>query len=134
MITLSSLEAMTNDERWKLIDAHPCKRVQPTVKPCKPDWLSVLYTNTPMPHFTFERTSILLDEDNVYCGILTFDNRVTMRWNGYVCQLYDGEFKMCPITNDSWITGICDGISFRFNGTDLEYGVLPGFLLLYKKK
>jgi hypothetical protein len=133
MISLSSLESMTQDERWKLIDDHPSVRVKPTVKPCKPDWLSVLLSNTPMPHFKTERTTILLDEDNVYNGILIFEDWVTMRWNGYVCRLYDGELKMCPIEPKSWITGVCNGILFKFNGTDLEYGVLPGFLLLYKK-
>jgi hypothetical protein len=135
MISLSALQAMPRDQQWKLVDGWAANSVRaPSIKTCKPDWIGPLYTNTPMPHYIHGKTSIQLDEDNVYNGKLK-TSTVTMLWKGYACQLYDGELKMCPIaaTAESYIAGDCNGIAFMFKETDLEYGVWPGFLLLYKK-
>lgn len=139
MLTLSALQSMTVDERWELID-NSATSVGPwnsTIKPCQPNWIGPLYTNTPMPHYTQkDGTSILLDEDNVYNGTLEDKDEtdtVVMRWKGYTCQLYDGQLKMCPVSPDSRIVGTCNDIVFKFKGTEFEYGVWPGFLLLYKK-
>jgi hypothetical protein len=91
-----------------------------------------------MPHYVKkDGTSILLDKNNVYNGMLDDQDctdKVMMHWKGYTCQLHDGELKMQPITDASCIEGVCNGIAFKFNATDLEYGVWPGFLQLYKKK
>lgn len=96
-----------------------------------------------MPHYVnaWEGTSIQLDADNVFNGTLVDKDATddtTMRWEGYTCQLYDGELKMCPVRGsgggaaDATITGVCNGVAFKFRGTTMEYGVWPGFLSLSK--
>lgn len=136
VVTLSELRAMSNDEKWSLIDhnARPSRSVAGQSK-CKPNWIGGLYRNIPMPHQTFQDgTSIELDEVNIYNGTLTeqdaFD-KVAMQWSGYTCQLYDGTLKMCPIGSDSTITGECNGVQFKFEGSYLAHGVWPGFLELF---
>ena len=99
VITLSELQAMSNDEKWSLIDsnARPSRPIgffEGQQCKCKPNWIGGLYRNIPMPHQTFQDgTAIELDESNVYNGILSeqdaFD-KVAMQWSGYTCQLYDG--------------------------------------------
>jgi hypothetical protein len=132
MISLSALESMSWDQRWELIDSN-ARYVEPKQKTCKPDWLSILYTKTPMPHVSDDRTSICLANDNVYNGTLEKKDEVKMEWKGYACQLYDGELKMHPVKPDAYIEGVCGGFNFRFEGTELKFGVWPGFLVLYKK-
>lgn len=139
-LSLSDLESMSWNQRWSLIDsdAVSAKPWNSPIKTCQPHYIGPLYTNTPMPHYIQkDGTSILLEKKNVYNGMLNDQDRtdsVIMHWKGYTCQLYDGELKMQPIAPNSYIEGVCNGIAFKFNGTELEYGVWPGFLLLYKKK
>lgn len=136
VLTLESLNSMTLDQRWALIDGN-AKPVRPLdMKKCNPNWIGPLYCNTPMPHYdTMDGTSIKLNVDNVFNG--TFEDvgdtdNVTMSWTGYTCQLYDGELKMAPIAADGCsIRGTCNGIAFEFSGTRLMFGCWPGFLLLY---
>lgn len=135
-LSLSDLESMSWDQRWSLINSNvvSAKPWNSPIKTCKPDWLSILYSNTPMPNMDDGKTCISLDKENVYNGSLKKRDELIMHWKGYTCQLYDGELKMQPIDPNSCIEGVCNGIAFKFNGTELEYGVWPGFLLLYKKK
>lgn len=139
----SEFHELSNDQQWEFLESlikgnKPLRPYMPpnaTIERCKPDWIGPLYVNIPFPHHpTYDGTKITLDEDNIYNGTLEDDHPVTMRWEGYVSQSRDGELKLSPVHDHHpkpFIEGICDGFNFRFEGTDLKYGVWPGFLCLY---
>lgn len=131
VVSLAQLNAMTLDERWKLIDTSATRAPRPAFEnTCPPSYIGPLYTSTPFPH----GTSIRLDADNVFNGRLTNDAPVEMRWTGYTCELYDGELKLCPVRDavDPIIQGTCNGEPFCFHGSVLQYGTWPRFLYMYQ--
>lgn len=128
--------SLTLEQKWDLIGSE-YERVnkQQTIKTCAPDFIGGLYINVPFPSFNDGRTMIQTDENNIFDGRLTYAGMVTMTWKGYASQLYDGELKVSPVSSEtSFIEGVCDGKNFKFVGTRLEYGVWPGFLLIYTNK
>jgi len=143
IITFQTFENMTLDQKWNLIDSS-AKIVRPsdTLKTCKPNYTCGLYCSCPMPHYSRDKGDgkgswyILLDNDNIFNGKMSdIDemDQVEMCWTGYTIQLYDGILKMCPLNpKTSILKGVCNGVSFKFIGTTLEYGCWPGFLELYQ--
>lgn len=137
-------ENLSNDDRWKylesLIDGNqPVRPYLPpnaTIERCKPNWIGPLYCNIPFPHYKEkDYTTIQLDENCIFNGKLIDKDEVEMTWEGYVSQQRDGELKLSPVHNSpSFIEGKCNGIAFRFEGSQLVYGVWPGFLHLYDLK
>lgn len=137
----ATFTALTEDQKWKLIDSNAkinSAERHNGIIPCKPSCIGPLYTNTPMPDYqSQDGTTIKLDNDNIYNGYLRDEDStdsVFMRWNGYTCQLYDGTLKMCPIPSEKSpiLTGVCNGVGFMFMGSKHESGCWPAFLEMYE--
>lgn len=133
-----TFDTLTLNQKWDLIDSKATINSafrHNNIIPCKPCCIGPLYTNTPMPHHeTKDGTKIQFDDDNVYNGYLREENAgdfVFMNWDGYTCQLYDGTLKMCPTTSTSVLNGVCNGVKFRFIGSEHDYGCWPAFLEMY---
>ena len=140
-----AFEELSNDKKWEYLESlikgnKPIRPYFPpaTIVRCKPNWISPLYVNIPFPHYkNKDHTTIELDDDNIFNGTLNDKDdtdEVIMRWEGYVSQSRDGELKLSPIINydkPCFIQGKCNGFDFRFEDTELIYGVWPGFLHLY---
>ncbi len=133
----ATFDTLTSDQKWNLIDSKAginSAYRHNNIIPCKPSCIGPLYTNTPMPQYQNKNGTIKLDDDNIYNGYLRDEDStdsVFMRWNGYTCQLYDGTLKMCPTTSTSILSGVCNGIGFKFIGSRHEYGCWPAFLEMY---
>ncbi len=134
---LSTFQAMSTSEQWKVFKSLCGNSTfvrAPRSKWCSPNYINPLYTNIPFPNYTSGGTSIELDKLNILIGKLVNDRyQITVAWNGYVTNVYDGEIKMCPVTDNAFIEGSCDGVKFRFEKTQLVYGKWPGFLNIFKK-
>ena len=135
-ITLAEHQALDTDGRWKLIEHTKNGRVRTpdTLKRCPPNCIGLIWCSVPFPHYpkAIQGTTVVLDDDNIYNGRLEDDHPLTMRWEGYITQVYDGDLRMRPVNLEtSTITGVCNGIAFHFTGVTLDYGCWPGFIELY---
>ena len=137
---VQTFDRLTAEEKWTLVP-DGFVHVRPgdaKIKTCKPDWIGPLYCKIPFPHYdTGDGTVVALETHNIYNGRLTrvvskTQEVLDMSWSGYVSQLDDGELKLRPCNaQTSVIVGVCNGVNFKFTGSKFEYGVWPGFLLLY---
>ena len=131
---LSTYKLLPPGDQWKLIDIDDYVPVKPSVETCQPQLIDMLYCSVPFPMYKGKSVGIDLDIENIYNGNLT-TSVINMVWKGYKSQVYDGELKLSPLSEEtSRITGKCNGFDFQFSGTSLDFGVWPGFLLLYRKK
>lgn len=135
-ITLSEHQTLDTDKRWELVGStkHRSVRVPATLKRCLPNNIGLIWCSVPFPHYPqpIQGTSIVLDDDNIYNGHLEDDHPLTMRWEGYITQVYDGDFRMRPVNLEtSTISGVCNGIAFHFTGVTLDYGCWPCFIEMY---
>ena len=84
------------------------------------EWISCLYANVCFWHGQKRELTVTFDQDCIWNGELVSwtDGEIDceMKWKGYFSQIYDGQFKMTPLTPEASIEGTVEKSTFAFDG------------------